>query len=295
MVVKLAEAGGPIHYADYGGSGRPMVLVHGLGGSHLNWMAVGGALARSHRVLAPDLIGFGYTPPAGRRATIHQNLGALERFLVQVVREPAILVGNSMGGMLSAYVAARRPEWVESLVLVDPACPNPRFAGVSAVVVAFFGALLAPGLGARYVRRRALRMGPEVAVDQTLAVVCADPRRIDPAVRQAHIDLTRYRMREMPWSELALVEAAKSLLSAMVRPRRYFETLGRVKAPTLLVQGAEDRLVPLASVQQIAERRPDWEVRVLPGVGHVPMMEAPEQFLGVLEGWLEGLEPARAG
>lgn len=295
MIVKVADAGGPIHYADFGGSGSPLVLVHGLGGSHLNWMSVGPELARSHRVLAPDLIGFGYTPPAGRSATVQQNLRALERFLVQVVGEPAILVGNSMGGLLSAYAAARRPDWVDSLVLVDPACPNPRFAGVSALVVAFFGTLLAPGLGASYIRRRALRMGPEALVDATLSVVCSDPHRVEPAVREANIQLTSFRMRNMPWSEEALVEAARSLLRLLVRRKRYFDTLARITAPTLLLQGAEDRLVPLASVRHIADRRPDWDFHVLPGVGHVPMMEAPQQFLGLVESWLEGMEPAKAG
>ena len=295
MVIKVADAGGPIHYADFGGSGRPLVLVHGLGGYHVNWMAVGPDLARSHRVLALDLIGFGATPPAGRAATVHQNIRAVERFLVQVVGEPAVLVGNSMGGLISAYVAARRPEWVDSLVLVDPACPNPRFVGVSALVVAFFGALLAPGLGASYIRRRARRLGAEAVVEETLRVVCSDPGRLDPAVRQAHVDLTRTRMETMPWSEPALVEASRSLLRLLLGRRRYFETLARVQAPTLLIEGAEDRLVPLGAVRHIAEARPDWDFHILPGVGHVPMLEAPAEFLGLVEGWLRGLEPAKAG
>lgn len=295
MVVKVADAGGPVHYADFGGSGRPLVLVHGLGGCHLNWMAVGPALARSHRVLAPDLVGFGYTPTAGRPASVHQDLRLLERFLVDVVGEPAVLVGNSMGGLLSAYVAARRPDWVDSLVLVDPACPNPRFVGVSAAVVAFFSVLLAPGLGARYLSRRARKMGAEALVDTTLAAVCSDPARVDPEIRRAHVELTRLRMTTMPWSDRALVEAARSLLRLLVRRRRYYDTLARITAPTLLVQGSEDRLVPLESVREIARSRPDWDFEILDGVGHVPMMEVPDRFLAAVEGWLEGLRPAKAG
>ena len=64
MRSRTVDLGGPVHFADFGGSGPTMVLVHGLGGSHLNWLAVGPALAARARVLAPDLAGFGRTPLA---------------------------------------------------------------------------------------------------------------------------------------------------------------------------------------------------------------------------------------
>src|SRR5262245_36769441 len=63
---RVADVGGPVHFIDFGGSGPPMVLVHGLGGSAVNWLAVGPALAQRARVVALDLPGFGRTPPAGR-------------------------------------------------------------------------------------------------------------------------------------------------------------------------------------------------------------------------------------
>lgn len=295
MQLSVAEAGGPIHYADFGGSGAPIVLVHGLGGSHLNWGLVAPQLARTHRVLAPDLIGFGYTPLAGRTAGVRHNLRALELFVMQVVAQPAILVGNSMGGLIAAQMAARRPDWVESLVLVDPVCPNPRFAGVSGLAIAFFTALMAPGMGASALRRRARRLGAEAIVDQILAVVCSDAGRLPAEFRQAHIDLQRERMETMPWADEAMIQAWRSLLPVIVREGGYFRTMGQIAAPTLLLQGAEDRLVPLSSISKVADRLPGWSFRVLPGVGHVPMMEVPDQFLDALESWTEGLRPAKAG
>ncbi len=294
MKIEVADVGGPVHYADFGGSGPVMVLVHGLGGSHLNWMAVGPELARRHRVLAPDLVGFGYTPPAGRSSRVEENLEVLDRFLASAVREPAILVGNSMGGLLSGFLAARRPDRVRALVLVDPACPNPRFAGVSGLVLAFFGTLLAPG-ATLYFRRRAQRIGPERLVQATLRAVCADPRRISSELVRAHVELTRLRLHTMPWSEAALVEAGRSLLRVLWRRARYYDTMRAVGVPTLLIEGGQDRLVPPAAVERLASVRPDWEFRVLDGVGHVPMMEAPEEFLAVLESWLGGVESERAG
>ncbi|MGI9609095.1 MAG: alpha/beta fold hydrolase, partial [Acidimicrobiia bacterium] len=68
--LEIIDLDGPVHYADYGGDGSPMVLVHGLGGSHLNWLHVAHRLAERHRVVAVDLAGFGLTPPAGRKATV---------------------------------------------------------------------------------------------------------------------------------------------------------------------------------------------------------------------------------
>lgn len=296
MELRVADAGGPLHYADFGGSGQPMVLIHGLGGMHLNWMAVGDRLAQHHRVVAPDLIGFGTTPPAGRRATVGANLLALRRFVEEIGGgEPAILVGNSMGGLLAGFLAAENPELVDRAVLVDPACPNPRFEGVSAIVVAFFAALMAPGVATRYLRRRSRQMGAEGIVKATLAAVCADSSRIDPELVQAHVRMAERRLASMPWSDHALVEAARSLLRVLLQTRRYYERMGRIRPPALVITGSEDRLVPLAAVRGLVARCPNLELEVIQGVGHVPMMEAPDRFVHALEGWLSGAAQARAG
>lgn len=292
----MIDAGGPIHYADYGGLGQTMVLVHGLGGMHLNWMAVGDDLARRYRVVAPDLIGFGLTPPAGRRSTIQSNLLALRRFVEAIGGgERVVLVGNSMGGLLSGFLAAERPDLVDRLVLVDPAVPNPRFEAASAVVVAFFATLMAPGISTRYLRRRARQLGAEALVKTTLAAVCVDWHRVPQQVVQAHIDLVERRIADMPWSDQALVEAARSLLRVLFRGKRYYERMNRVKAPTLVLQGSEDRLVPLPSVHRLISRCPQFELDVFQGAGHVPMLETPDRFLSALQAWLDGAQEERAG
>ncbi len=289
-------AGGPIHYADFGGSGQTMVLVHGLGGMHLNWMEVGDQLARRYRVVAPDLIGFGITPPAGRRATIGQNLKALRGFVDELAGGgPVILVGNSMGGLLSGFLAADRPDLVDRVVLVDPAVPNPRFEGISALVVLFFGVLMTPGLATGILRQRARRLGAEAIVHATLNAVCADPRRLRPELVAAHLELAERRIAAMPWGEAALVQAARSLLGTMARSRSYYERMRRVSGPALVIQGSEDQLVPLATVESFVERCPAFQLEVLEGVGHVPMMETPERFIRVLTGWLDSAQQARAG
>ena len=94
-----ADLDGPVHYVDFGGTGRPIVLVHGLGGSHLNWLPVGERLAAHGRVLAIDLAGHGRTPSLGRTATVGANTRLLGRFLAVVAGRP-----GGPGGQLHGRV-----------------------------------------------------------------------------------------------------------------------------------------------------------------------------------------------
>ena len=88
-VSRVVELGVPVHYVDYGGSGPAMVLIHGLGGAHVNWMSVGQKLARHARVVAIDLPGFGRTPTEGDSASVHTNRALLTRFVERVIGGPA--------------------------------------------------------------------------------------------------------------------------------------------------------------------------------------------------------------
>src|SRR3954453_21312372 len=127
---RYVDLDGPVHYLDFGGpaDGPLLVCVHGLGGSHVNWLAIGPELAKTCRVLALDLAGHGRTPLSGRSPGVHANRRLLHRFVTEVVSGPVILVGNSMGGMISLAEAADAPSEVTGLVLIDPALPLARFA-----------------------------------------------------------------------------------------------------------------------------------------------------------------------
>ena len=153
--------GGPTNVAEFGGEGAPMVLLHGLGGSHLNWMRLGPLLAERARVLAPDLPGFGDTPPAGRSTTVQANAAWVGRFVEEVAGSPAILVGNSMGGLIATLAAIGRPEDVAGLILVDPALPLAPGEPFDFQVVLAFAAYFTPGVGEVFVRRRMRMLGPE--------------------------------------------------------------------------------------------------------------------------------------
>jgi pimeloyl-ACP methyl ester carboxylesterase len=281
---KTADLDGPVHYLDFGGQGSPLLMVHGLGGSAINWMAVGPELAEDHHVLALDLAGFGQTPLFNRSAAVGANANLVHSFIEQVIGEPVVIMGNSMGGHIAILEAAAHPSSVTALVLVDPAIPaihvrrpEPRQLGVMA-------ALTVPGLAEIILDRRVRQLGPEGLVLETLDIVCADASRVARDVVEAHVRLMRERDNLGPQNARAFLQASRSLGLRMADPR-FWSHVARVRAPTLVVHGSLDRLIPVAAARDLAVRRPDWTVKILDGIGHVPMMEAPSMFMDVLNAW----------
>jgi pimeloyl-ACP methyl ester carboxylesterase len=290
MMSKHADLEGPVHYLDVGGSGPPLVCVHGLSGSALNWMAVGPMLAERHRVFALDLRGFGRTP-LGPGTRLRDNRRLLDLFLREVVGGPAIVVGNSMGGLVAVLQAAAAPETISSLVLVDPALPWHGHLPFDLSRWTFFGSLLTPLVGEATLVWSGRRIGAERVVFGVLEACCVDPDRVPRDMVRALVDQETERFAS-PRSFRALAQASRSLLWALGR-RGLMRTYARVAAPTLVVHGEKDRLVPAAFSLAIG-RRFGWQVAVLPDVGHVPMMEVPVTFNRVALGWLDSHQPAAA-
>jgi pimeloyl-ACP methyl ester carboxylesterase len=270
-------------------TGPPLVFVHGLGGSHLNWCQVGPKLAVGRRAVALDLHGFGLTPGTRRTSTVRANARLLDRFVRQVLGTPVILVGNSMGGMISVLQAAAAPDTVAGLVLIDPVLPMPRRVHDPEVTTQFLLYAL-PGVGEVVVRTMLARRTPELAVRQLIELNFADPSRADPALVTASVGLARRRMGDRTQAKAyaqSLLAAARSLLRVNGRPRRYWEMMAEVRVPVLLIGGESDRLVPLASMRQAAARNPGWEAVFLPGVGHTPQLEVPDTVIDTIRGWEE--------
>jgi pimeloyl-ACP methyl ester carboxylesterase len=289
MDKRTIDLDGPVHLASYGGEGKPIVLVHGLGGSYTNWMAVGGALAARGRVVAPDLLGFGRTPLAGREPSIDANVALVGRLLEHLgasARSPAVLAGSSMGGLVSVLVAAERPELVSHLVLVGPALPRPPSAGFDPRVAALFTLYAVPGLGELFLARRLAKAGPERVLKDTLELCGVDPSALDPAIWEEAVSLARERA-GYAWSSRAFLGAARSMLRLQARPSRVEDALRRVRARVLLTQGSRDRLVPVAVSAHAARLRPDFRLEVMDGAGHVPQLQLPARWLSVVEGFLD--------
>jgi pimeloyl-ACP methyl ester carboxylesterase len=283
-----AELDGPVHYLDYGGpADAPLtVLVHGLGGSALNWAAVAPALARRCRVLAIDLAGFGRTRSGGRSVSVQSNQRLLHRFLTEVAGSPAILVGNSMGGLITVLQAHEHPHTVAAAVLVDPALPVGPTARPDPLVGMAFTVYAVPALGRRLLGgSRRLRSADENA-RAVLRLCCADASRVPQDVVGHHLGLARERHAD-PDVDAELLVAARSLMWVLARRGRHAAMLRGIRVPVLLLHGDRDRLVPIAAARSAAADNPHWRFAVAAGIGHVPQLEAPDWTLDQIETWLD--------
>lgn len=285
---QTVDIGGPVRYIEWEGpSEHTFVLIHGLGGAHLQWVPVAPLLARHGRVLAVDLPGFGLSPRAGRSAKLTANRALLSRFLEQVVGRPSILAGNSMGGGIAVMQAAVEPASVEGLILSSSVYPWTKGGMPSPVVMGGFALYRSP-LGEWAVRQRLNVGNAERIVRLGLRLTTVHPERIDPDLVQAHVDLL-VEQAQTPDSATAFLEAARSLMRLGQNPERGLLLLEDVKCPVIAIHGRRDRLVPASFAWAGTEAHPEWAIRVLPDVGHVPQMEAPDRWISAVEGWLETL------
>ena len=295
-VPRFVDLDGPVHYVEQQGpdDGPPLVCVHGLNGSHANWHDLAPRLARSRRVLALDLAGHGRTPRAGRSASVAGNRQLLGRFLDQVVGEPAVLVGNSMGAAISMLQAAAEPASVRGLVLLGPALPRARTHVPRPALARQVALCAVPRLGERALTRRRARLAPEQLVQETLRWTTADVSTVSSGMRELAVELAAARAAE-PDCDAAYLEAARSIGLLVARAGAYRAIIGSIIAPAIVLQGALDRLLPAAGVRQLRALQPGWEVHVLPGVGHVPQIEQPERTAELICDWLAQLQPAAGG
>jgi pimeloyl-ACP methyl ester carboxylesterase len=276
---------GPVHYVEFGGSGPHLVLVHGLGGSHLNWCLLAPLLVKHARVTAVDLAGFGLTHPHGRATTVQANSALLERFLATVAAAPAVLVGNSMGGMVSIMTAARRPDAVAGLVLIDPSIPGALGDPIDREVATAFAAYAVPYLGQRLLARRRATLTPRQAVQQVLKLCCVDPSRVSAELVAASEALVAERA-TVAGLDAAFIAAARSLLRVNARRRPCYAAMAALRAPVLLVHGERDRLVPIQAARRVARHNPGWQLETIPDVGHTPQLEAPDVVAERMLAWL---------
>ncbi|HTY71540.1 MAG TPA: alpha/beta hydrolase [Actinomycetes bacterium] len=250
---------------------QPAVLVHGLGGSALNWTTSSALLADRLACRAPDLPGFGESPPPhDGDYGVDAHARAVEELIEADGHGPVHLFGNSLGGAVAVRLAARRPDLVRSLVLVSPALPDWVPTRWRTEVGALGLPLVGPALS-----RRVSVLTPEERVAGAIRLCFAEPSQVPDAWRQAAIVEAEARGRKL-YAADALARSMRGLIAASApRVDGLWSSVDRVVAPTLILHGARDALVPVRASRRAAHRMRHARLVVLPRAGHVAQMESP--------------------
>jgi len=249
-----------------GDGDEPLVLVHGAGTSGAIWRRAMGLLAARRKVVAPDVPGYGGSPPAGRGFALEEVTQCLSAGLDEAcVGAPYDLVGHSMGGAIAILLAARRPERVRRLVLVAPA----GMAALPRPVAGLLGAVAGPYAVARRTLAGPLA-GSALVRRLALAGVAYDGARVPPEHARAVLASSAGATRIGP----GLASAAAADLH---------DALGEVRAPLGLVWGEHDPVIPRRRIDVIRGVRPDAVLSIVSETAHAPMLERPEAFCEALE------------
>ena len=247
-----------------GGAGPPMVLLHGAGEFAAVWLRVIPALARSHRVIVPDLPGHGATPATG------DVLGWLDALVERTCAVAPVVVGHGLGGALAARLAGERPDRFAALVLTSTVglgdfAPAPSFAAAL---------------------RQFTEHPDERNRDDLFAQCFADLDRLRERMGERWAVLADYALemaRRSDRRDLAEVMMQRFVLTAI--PAADLERIG---IPTTLIWGRYDLQVLLRTAQT-AGARYGWPLHVIDNAGDDPAMEQPDAFLDALYAALEGI------
>jgi pimeloyl-ACP methyl ester carboxylesterase len=284
----VTDLDGPVHHLDFGGPpGAPVVLaVHGLGGSALNWGLLAPLLTGTVRVLAVDLFGHGRSGLPVGRGGLTADLGMLHRFLTEVVGEPAVLLGHSMGAVLAMQYTAEQPGQVTRLAVLSP--PVPGTTGrTDRSMLARRAFLRLPGV-AGVVRRKLARLTAEQVVAEQLHQASPHADRVPAEAIAAAVAETRMRQEGLD-ADLAQAVQWAGIIDTMAllgRAGTWRKTLASIAVPTLWLHGGDDPMADPAYAATLADTRPDWPFRLRPGVGHLLALEDPAWTAAQLHDWL---------
>ncbi len=257
------------------GSGPALVLIHGNGDEADTWRHVLPVLARTHRVIAPDLPGFGRSAPNGS-GDLESLAGGVLRLIDTIGLERVRLVGSSLGAAVAAVIAATRADRVSSLTVVGGVLPSLNRLERNPTLEQ----LLTPGVGEAYYT--GLRDQGQDAAYATLEPYYANLNGL-PETDRAFL---RARVWARVWSDTQRT-AFFAALRSLARADQPDVSVALENTPVLLVWGDTDRIVSVGAAQAIQERLPQAQLAVIPRAGHLPHQEQPEAFNGILQDFLE--------
>ena len=262
MTRRVRVLGREVNVVDTGGSGPPMVFVHGLGGRWQNWLLNIPAFMDTHRCIALDLPGFGESEMPAEEISIRGYAKVLDALLVELGVDSAVLVGNSMGGFISAELAISFSTRVERLVLVSAAGLSIEYRKHQPLLT--FARLFAAGATWVGARGRGVVTRPRLR-RAALQLVVRYPEKLSPALTYELIRGT---------GAPGFIDAMNALLNYSFR-----DHLSKIDVPVLIVWGRNDMLVPRGDAREFAELIGDNARReMFDDTGHIPMLERPTRF-----------------
>ena len=254
--------------------GATILMVHGLGDEADTWRHLIPELAAAHRVLAPDLPGFGRSSRPSRSLSPPFLVSVLLELLEMLNTEPALLVGSSLGGLLCQQITLERPERASGLVLLDGTVVATRQALNPRLLL-----FMIPGIGEWMYTR--LRRDPAAAYD-TLRPYYAD---LD-GMAEADTDFLFQRVNERVWSDRqkgAYFSVLRQLASWTPRQQKDLPNrLGRCQIPTLVIWGEHDAIISADAAKTLIRLQPTARLVTVAGAGHLPHQERPQAVLNAI-------------
>lgn len=256
--------GHQIHAVEEGDTDRQVaLLIHGWSSSWYAMSPLLGLLSQRFRAIAVDLPGYGASSPMHERVTIPAYAELLTDFIERVSDGPVVLVGHSMGGMISLTIALHHPILVERMVLLGPTISG-RLSQYINLVVSPITILERFGLGSLL-----------VSTMEQLLVGVTD-RLMRPASFAERTGITREDYARIR-ADIRRPGQGKVRAECFFAMRDHDLTgqVGQIKAPALVLWGAEDNTVPLRDAGVVADEWPAADLRILPKAGHWPHFERP--------------------
>lgn len=266
------------HYFEAGEKGSTVVLLHGGGtdSAHLSWGGVMGPLAEAgHRVIAPDLPGYGGTDRPDILYNTAFYLDFIKAFLDELKVKKASMMGLSMGGGLSLGFTLENPERVEKLVLVD------SYGIQRKVAMHLLSWMMVKTPGIMEYMWKLERKSPAM-LRWAMSNVVHDPKQLSQDLMD---EVTRDANK--PHSERAFTSYQRDEVFINGLKTVYIDRLHEVKVPTLLVHGEFDTAVPLTCAEEAHQRIAGSKLEIIPGTGHWPQREKPAEFEKVVTNFLQ--------